>query len=119
MSNGAAYVYTPDGKIIGYSIYHGTSDMQSPWMTKIQDQEVTWEMEEAFDTCHHTEEPCIIYNTYQDSWYTGTCCQKCMSIIDGTDPNGICRDVGYEKPDESVVPKELHEGRPFPDLDDA
>ena len=113
MSNGLTPIYTPSGGVIGYSIYRGVSDTQCEWMVKAPGEEPVRESKSFIGPCDHAEEPCVIYNTYQDSWYRGTCCRKCMTIIDGTDPNDVCWGQSWEPETRPYSPKEKHEGRPF------
>lgn len=73
MSDAYAQVFTPDGDLLGYTIYQGSADLVHPGISP----EFTWEPGGWDRRCEHEGEPCIVYESYGGGcWFESRYCSE-------------------------------------------
>jgi hypothetical protein len=76
VSNAYAQVFTPEGELLGYSIYQGSADLVHPGI----EAEFTWEVE--WRSCGDEGKPCIVYEDYGGGcWFESRYCleHRCLT----------------------------------------
>jgi hypothetical protein len=109
VSNAYAQIFTPDGKLLGYSIYQGSADLVHPGI----EPEFIWDIE--WRSCEDEGQPCIVYESYAAGcWFESRYCpeHRCLT--------GELSKWGDPVTGDGALPSELRRSRdgthPFPSL---
>ena len=107
MSHAQGEVYKPDGTLVGYYEYNGTSDVACPKIVKTaQELQAGWRnsnLEWIKCSCGKPPADVVIYSDYGDGFYwPGKACEECKCLIEPLMPYD---DDAYDT---------VKDGHPFP-----
>jgi hypothetical protein len=124
MSSAIAEVYTPTGELVGYSVYHGTSDVQLPFIEAEPEWGKGYEGNgwDKQRDCEHGTEPCFVFSSYgYGDYWPAEMCRICM-VLQGRTVTPSEPDYGWgtRDPDAEVFWEQWckewpKRGHPFPE----
>lgn len=120
MSDAYAQVFTPQGELVGYTVYHGSSS--GIWPPKLS-AEFTWEGRHDFwaqgedpdHDCWSRAEVCVVSHNYGGgSFWAGLYCPDCYELLGPFSEWNPEAEIKLDAEDP-----EYFDGHPFPELDRA